>query len=113
MRIVIDLKDPDAVVVESDPAPVSNAPGLPRRLPLAEVSRTLCERLGTRVAGGLVQGKTRLRDELMTLFGCSAVDAERLVDRLVALGHVRFERGDAASDAGWILDPTHRQHSGT
>lgn len=42
-----------------------------------------------------IAGKTILRDAIMDHRGCSALRAERTVDRLEANGYVRFERNRA------------------
>ena len=40
---------------------------------------------------GYLNGRTRIRDEVMTLYRCSAVRAELLVDQLQARGFIRYD----------------------
>lgn len=59
---------------------------------LADLTRLLRDRLRSGVPSEYVRGKQRLRDELMTLLGCSSARADYLVDSMVARGHARFGR---------------------
>lgn len=43
---------------------------------------------------GAVVGRTAFRDSLAEKLGCSQLEAELTVDRLVASKHLVFERGD-------------------
>lgn len=54
---------------------------------LAELTSELQARCGARVAGQLA-GPTLLRDQLVRRLGCSELEAETLVDTLIARGFV-------------------------
>ncbi|HVY25725.1 MAG TPA: hypothetical protein VHB79_04210 [Polyangiaceae bacterium] len=56
------------------------------------------------VPGSLLEGKTRLRDATASLLQCSQLEAENIVETLVARGFARFhQRPDASSGAAWVL----------
>jgi hypothetical protein len=48
----------------------------------------------TPLPASYVLGKTRIRDKVMKQLGCSAAEAERLVDEMEARGLFRFQRRD-------------------
>jgi hypothetical protein len=43
---------------------------------------------------GYLEGKTMLRDRLLSLLACSELEAERLIDTLEARGFLRFHGSD-------------------
>ncbi len=68
----------------------------------------LRERANREEPEGYLQGKSTMRDLVESLLGCSALEAEDLVDTLEARGYLRFEgnpaeRAEAA--AYWQIDP--------
>lgn len=52
--------------------------------------------------GGDLDGLTRMRDLVAEHLGCSMLQAEELVDTLVARGFARLERDPEGRD-GWLL----------
>jgi hypothetical protein len=73
---------------------------------LAELTGTLRTRFGGSGPVGYLDGRTVLRDAVAEELVCSTLEAEEIVDTLVARGFVRYD-GDpsAALDAGrgWFL----------
>ena len=65
------------------------APGDP--LDLSEVAAELKSRIRPRPSD-YVRGKTKLRDEVMSLLECSALRAEHVVDSMVKDGFARFDQ---------------------
>lgn len=59
----------------------------PESVDLSELSRSLRSSLGEVVVGEVV-GRTVLRDEVIARYSCSMLEAERVVDTLIALGWV-------------------------
>lgn len=50
---------------------------------------------------GYLYGKTELRDATVRLLGCSLLEAEQLVDTMVARGFVSYDaEGETAEDPG-------------
>ena len=81
------------------------SPGEP--LDLSEVAAELNARLRPRPAD-YTRGKTKLRDEVMSLLECSALRAEHVVDNMVKDGYARFDQhprfaGDARYGV-WNVD---------
>ena len=74
---------------------------------LAALVQTLRARFGDAQPRGFLEGRTALRDAAAAELDCSDLEAEDLVDTLVARGFVRYE-GDpqAELDDGrpWTLD---------
>ena len=71
----------------------------------------LVEALRSRFAGarptGYLDGRTALRDAVADELGCSDLEAEQLVDTLVAHGFVRYEGNPQAPEDGthgWTFD---------
>jgi hypothetical protein len=57
------------------------------------------------VPGGMLEGKTVLREVTMSLLNCSELEAENVVDTLVARGFVRFRKHrDLPQGAAWFLE---------
>lgn len=73
----------------------------PESVDLLELVRCLKSRVGASVEG-LVVGRTRLRDEIASHLGCSALEAELLLDTLVGRGFVR-EYHAPDGPVGWLL----------
>jgi len=75
---------------------------------LCELATSLRARAPPGEPAGYLQGKSALRDLVEELLGCSALEAEDLVDTLEARGYLRFEGSPAerseASDC-WKIDP--------
>jgi hypothetical protein len=73
---------------------------------LAELTRSLRARLAGAAPAGYLDGRTALRNAVTEELGCSELEAEELVDTLVAGGFVRYQ-GDPASaiddGRGWAL----------
>ncbi len=73
---------------------------------LAELTESLRRRFAGAAPIGYLDGRTALRDAVAAELGCSELEAEDIVDTLVARGFVRYE-GDprAALDEGraWSL----------
>ncbi len=57
----------------------------PEQTDLAQLAGQLRDRVGPLVAGAIV-GRTRLRDAVVQLLGCSELQAEQLVDTMVGRG---------------------------
>ncbi len=56
------------------------------------------------VPGSFLEGKTVLKDATMSVLHCSELEAENVVDTLVARGFVQFsEHPDLPDGAGWLL----------
>jgi hypothetical protein len=77
---------------------------------LAELTESLRERfVGARPVGYL-EGRTVLRDAAAAQLGCSELEAESLIDTLVARGFIRYE-GDPEADLNdgrpWSLTAEH------
>jgi hypothetical protein len=74
---------------------------------LAQLTRSLRGRLAGAAPTGYLDGRTALRDAVADELACSELEAEEIVDTLVARGFVRYQ-GDpeAAMDdgRGWSLD---------
>jgi hypothetical protein len=73
---------------------------------LAELTASLRSRLAGVAPVGYLDGRTALRDAVGDVLGCSALEAEEIVDTLVARGFVRYEGNPAAAlddERGWSL----------
>jgi hypothetical protein len=69
---------------------------------LAALARSLAERRPD--LSGWLEGRTALRDEVALRLGASALEAEELVDTLVARGLVVFVADEGAPrGGGWVL----------
>ncbi|MBK6515282.1 MAG: hypothetical protein IPM79_27835 [Polyangiaceae bacterium] len=71
----------------------------PETIDLAELRRRLASRCGEFVEGEVV-GRSVLRDETASYLGCSALQAEQLVDTMIGRGFVRREQL-ADGRSGW------------
>ena len=63
----------------------------PEAIDLESVRRILEQSCGSFVEGEVV-GRTRLRDEVARHTGCSALEAERIIDTMVGRRFLRKER---------------------
>ena len=73
---------------------------------LAELTASLRARFAGAAPAGYLDGRTVLRDAVAEQLGCSALEAEEIVDTLVARGLVRDQGDPAAALAdgrGWSL----------
>jgi hypothetical protein len=73
---------------------------------LAELTRMLRSRLAGSAPVGYLDGRTALRDAVAEQLECSELEAEEIVDTLVARGFVRYQGdpGAAVDDGrGWSL----------
>ena len=56
------------------------------------------------MTGSMLEGKTVLKEATMSLLSCSELDAENVVDTLVARGFAQFrEHEDVPHGAAWFL----------
>jgi hypothetical protein len=62
----------------------------PEAVDLLDVTRRVAGAFGIRLRGGMLEGKTRLRDWVVRDLDCSESEAERIVDTLQARGFIRF-----------------------
>lgn len=69
----------------------------------------LCISTGTSLPHSYVAGKTAMRDAIMDRLDCSAMRAERLVDRMESAGLIQFEkrRHGPLIDARWEIARSH------
>ena len=58
---------------------------------LARVAAELKRTFGDRPPLGYVVGKTMFRDAVMNELGCSALQAEQVVDTMISRGFLRYE----------------------
>ena len=75
-------------------------------LDLAQLSACLRERLAGASPAGYLDGRTALRDAVADELQCSQLEAEEIVDTLVARGFARYEGDPAAAvddERGWWL----------
>ena len=73
----------------------------PERVDLASLTSHLRESFPSEPLGSIV-GRTQLRDEVARQLGCSLLEAEQLVDTLVARGFVTAQR-DRDGSVHWAL----------
>ena len=95
---VVDLPDPepgpDEVVVEVTRAGMNFADTHQRENDyLAKAELPL-------IPGGEIAGRSKMRDLVAAHLGCSLLEAEELVDTLIARGFARLER-DPEGRVGW------------
>ena len=79
---------------------------------LRTVSRSLAEAFRHHAPHGYLRGKTAMRDHLEEELGCSALEAEELVDTLESRGFLRFESSPLArseADSTWAIDWNRRE----
>ena len=69
----------------------------PEDIDLAELCAKLSERFGVVRPAGYVEGKGELRAAVESILGCSALEAEQLVDTLETRGLIRYE-GDSSQE---------------
>jgi hypothetical protein len=73
---------------------------------LAELTMALRARFGGASPAGYLDGRTVLRDAVAEQLGCSTLEAEEIVDTLVARGFVRYLGDPSAAlddERGWSL----------
>jgi len=74
---------------------------------LAELVVALCSRFAGARPTGYLNGRTALRDAVADELRCSDLEAEELVDTLVARGFVRYEGDPQAPEdhtRAWLLN---------
>lgn len=79
---------------------------IPRDLDLAELTRALAVTFAGAAPIGFVRGRTALRDAVKSKLACSDLEAEQIVDTLVARGFLRFTGDPKTTDdpgATWTL----------
>jgi hypothetical protein len=64
---------------------------------LAELTAALRARFGGAAPAGYLDGRTALRDAVAERLECSTLEAEEIVDTLVAQGFARYEGDPAAA----------------
>lgn len=75
----------------------------PEEIDLLQLVRRLAADLDSEaVPGSYLEGKTAVRDRLLLYFGCSELEAEQVVDTMVARGFLRFFSAPE-SEGGWQL----------
>lgn len=78
----------------------------PEDIDLADLAETLEGSLTNIPVAGYVEGKTALRDMVVSELCCSELEAEQVVDTMVASGFLRFS-GDPlgpSDDGVWRVD---------
>jgi hypothetical protein len=73
---------------------------------LAELTEALRQRFSGAAPAGYLDGRTALRDAVVDQLGCSELEAEDIVDTLVAQGFARYEGDPSAAwddGRGWSL----------
>lgn len=68
----------------------------PEAVDLLDVTRRMAGAFGVQFRGGMLEGKTRLRDWVVRELDCSQSEAERIVDTLEARGFIRFSSSPTA-----------------
>lgn len=63
----------------------------PASVDLAHVTSELARVFGGNPPGGYLPGKTAFRDAVTELLGCSQLEAEEIVDTLIACGFLQYE----------------------
>jgi hypothetical protein len=79
----------------------------PEEVDLAELAQALQSELVGESVAGYLEGRTALRDQVVTVLHSSELEAEELIDTMVSRGFLRFS-GDpsGSSPAGfWRVDP--------
>ena len=78
----------------------------PTSVDLQSLSDSLGRMLNSAIVpGGMLEGKTVLRDGTMALLSCSELEAENVIDTLVARGFLKFrEHLDLPQGAAWFLE---------
>lgn len=73
---------------------------------LAELTESLRNRFSGAPPVGYLSGRTVLRDAVASQLECSELEAEDIVDTLVARGFIRYggdPQADVDDDRGWSL----------
>ncbi len=75
---------------------------------LAELANALREKAPPGEPKGYLRGKATLRDLVVSILGCSELEAEDLVETLELRGYLRFEGNPAERSQAysqWAIDP--------
>ena len=76
---------------------------------LAQLALELREKAPPGEPKGYLRGKSTLRDLVVSLLGCSELEAEDLVETLESRGYLRFEGNPAERSQAfsqWAIDPS-------
>ncbi|RYZ07571.1 MAG: hypothetical protein EOO73_11370 [Myxococcales bacterium] len=79
----------------------------PTTIDLLELREQVATDLGSRyVPGDRLEGQTAVRDRVVEIFTCSELEAEHVVDTLIAHGFMRYqeEPGDGTPGAWQLFD---------
>lgn len=74
---------------------------------LAGIASDLRRSFGDRPPTGYLPGKTAFRDAIMNKRDCSALEAEQIVDTMVARGFLRYQGSPSGAIDGsqpWTID---------
>ena len=63
---------------------------IPEEIDLQELAAAIRRRYGRHLYASYLRGKTLMRDAIVVELGCSACEAEELVETLELMGYVRF-----------------------
>jgi hypothetical protein len=82
----------------------------PTSIDLADLSRRLSSSLCSQIIpGDKLEGQTTARDRVVSLLECSELEAELIVDTMVARGFLRFREGPEEPLGGaWYLQAAPR-----
>jgi hypothetical protein len=72
---------------------------------LAQLARSLRARAG-HPARGWLHGKTELRDGTVALLGCSQLEAEHIVDTMIARGILQYDAPPEDPEGTWRPRPS-------
>ena len=73
----------------------------PEGVDLAQVAMFLRDAFGERVAGAVI-GRTALRNEVLRCLPCSELEAEQIVDTMIARGFI-VPATQPDAPAGWVI----------
>ena len=74
---------------------------------LAEVAASLQHQFRNQPPVGYLPGKTKIRDAIMSKLGCSALEAERIVDTMSMRGFLRYggtPTGALDGPLPWVIE---------
>lgn len=79
---------------------------LPEEIDLAVLAASMVQAFAGSPPAGYVEGKTALRDWVVSRLDCSELEAEQIVDTMVARGFLRFtgDPGASLDDGVWQLE---------
>jgi hypothetical protein len=75
----------------------------PESVDLADLARQLARVVPPDARSGSLRGRTIFRDATVTLLHCSELEAEQLVDTLVARGFLALDRDERDEPATWTV----------